>query len=178
MMSGRKRRHLSDLSLININREERSFDMRPEMKIAIMALLAGALGTTAFAGTPNKATGGMSGGSDLTFSSDYPTRLPKIAQNVVPITHTPLLQPVSTPYATAPEGQIVIQVGAFSVYGNAARMAEDVSGYGPTRILQQYRNGQTLYRVYVGRFTNRSAAMILLRKMKSEGHNGFITTRN
>lgn len=68
-----------------------------------------------------------------------------------------------------------IQAGAFYSYDNASRLALLLSGFGQTRIDEDFYYGKTIYRVQLGGWVNREQAQPMLDLIQDRGFEGFIT---
>lgn len=73
-------------------------------------------------------------------------------------------------------GSFAIQVGAFTVYGNAERLAGKLrTRYGTAGIQQGYVGGRLFYRVRVGRYTSLEAAETARERLEVAGYpNSFV----
>lgn len=70
-------------------------------------------------------------------------------------------------------GSFMLQVGAFSVKGNASRYADDLRRkYGAADIQETMVKGTTIYRVRLGRYTSLKAAQNAQEQFKSMGFTG------
>ncbi len=137
-------------------------------KILGLCLIAG-FATTASA----QAAGTDKSLNTFGYGHEYPQRVAPITQTGE---HAPLLQPVKVAPVAKYRPNVVIQVGAFADYSNARKRAQQLSGYGPTRIVDSLEYGQRLYRVFLGDFSSKTEARPLLNRIKARGYDGFVKT--
>lgn len=111
--------------------------------------------------------------NDAGFESELPRRIPQ--QTTSSPTPPPLFEPVPVePVVSAPAGY-VIQAGAFGSYENAQRLSQQLSGFGATRIVESFKNGKSLYRVYLGSWSQKQDAVPMLDLIRARGFDGFVT---
>lgn len=77
-----------------------------------------------------------------------------------------------------PTGEFTIQAGAFSVRENAERLSREISGFGAVQITEGWSDQGRVYRVSLGDWSSRQAALQTLTRLRLEGREGFIARRD
>jgi len=120
---------------------------------------------------------------DLQYAQAPPPRRPG------PLTPDPAPEPVLAQTEAAPEpvaapdpptpifARYEIQAGAFSTRSNAERAARDLAQAGETEIRETDRNGHTVYRVFVARLADKTAAEDALGKIAASGYRDAMVRR-
>lgn len=115
---------------------------------------------------PRKIEPVMSSGLDDMFLLEIPAASPAPA----------IVQRALTP--SRPAGEFTIQAGAFAVRENAEQLSRDIADFGSVRITEAWSASGNVYRVMVGDWSSRQAALQVLTRLRIEGRDGFITRPN
>jgi cell division septation protein DedD len=101
-----------------------------------------------------------------------------------PTSATPPPVPPATPPASAPapapgegSGAWMVQLGSFSIRGNAEHLAQKLKKQGYAASVSQGTGGRHLYRVRVGPVPDHAAANQLQAKLQAAGHAGSVVPK-